>query len=62
MGQADTPRLGVSIDRDKAFSMGVPMTEISNSLAVMFGSSYVGTSCTAARCAASSSRRTGRAA
>lgn len=42
MGQADTPRLGVSIDRDKAFSMGVPMTEISNSLAVMFGSSYVG--------------------
>lgn len=42
MGQADTPRLGVSIDRDKAFSMGVPMTEISNSLAVIFGSSYVG--------------------
>ncbi|WP_418176141.1 efflux RND transporter permease subunit, partial [Akkermansia sp.] len=42
MGQADTPRLDVSIDRDKAFSMGVPMTEISNSLAVMFGSSYVG--------------------
>ena len=41
-GQADTPRLHVSIDREKAFSMGVPMAEISNSLAVMFGSSYVG--------------------
>lgn len=41
-GQADTPRLHVSIDREKAFSMGVPITEISNSLAVMFGSSYVG--------------------
>lgn len=42
VGQPDTPRLSVSIDRDKAFSMGVPMEEISNSLAVMFGSSYVG--------------------
>lgn len=42
LGQADTPRLNVSIDRDKAFSMGVPMTEIGNSLAVMFGSGYVG--------------------
>ena len=41
-GQADTPRLHVSIDREKAFSMGVPIAEISNSLAVMFGSSYVG--------------------
>ena len=40
--QADTPRLHVSIDREKAFSMGVPIAEISNSLAVMFGSSYVG--------------------
>lgn len=42
VGQADTPRLNVSIDRDKAFSMGVPMAEIGNSLAVMFGSGYVG--------------------
>ncbi len=41
-GQPDTPRLRVAIDREKAFSMGVPITEISNSLAVMFGSSYVG--------------------
>lgn len=40
-GQADTPRLHVSIDREKPF-MGVPIAEISNSLAVMFGSSYVG--------------------
>lgn len=41
-GQSDTPRILVSIDREKAFSMGVPIQEISNSLAVMFGSSYVG--------------------
>ena len=26
-GQADTPRLHVSIDREKAFSMGVPIAE-----------------------------------
>ncbi len=41
-GQADTPKLVVSIDRDKAFSMGVPISEISNALSVMFGSNYTG--------------------
>lgn len=41
-GQADVPQIRVSIDREKAFAMQVPMEEIGNSLAVMFGSSYVG--------------------
>lgn len=41
-GQRDIAQLRVSLDRKKAQSMGVPIEEINNSLAVMFGSSYVG--------------------
>lgn len=41
-GMADTPRILVNIDRDKAFSMGVSMDEISDALSVMFGSNYTG--------------------
>ncbi len=41
-GMPDAPRLLVSIDRDKAFAMGVSIEEISNALSVMFGSSYTG--------------------
>lgn len=41
-GQSDIAQLRVSLDRKKAQSMGVSLEEINNSLAVMFGSSYVG--------------------
>ena len=41
-GQPDMAQLRVSLDRKKAQSMGVSIQEINNSLAVMFGSSYVG--------------------
>lgn len=41
-GQADIAQLRVSLDRKKAQAMGIPIEEINNSLAVMFGSSYVG--------------------
>lgn len=41
-GQQDIAQLQVSLDRKKAQAMGVPIEEINTSLAVMFGSSYVG--------------------
>lgn len=41
-GQPDMAQLRVSLDRKKAQSMGVSQQEINNSLAIMFGSSYVG--------------------
>lgn len=41
-GQPDIAQLRVSLDRKKAQAMGIPIEEINNSLAVMFGSSYVG--------------------
>ncbi len=39
--RANDPLLTVSIDREKAKSLGVPFSEISNALSVYMGSSYV---------------------
>ncbi|MEB0040886.1 MULTISPECIES: multidrug efflux RND transporter permease subunit [unclassified Pseudomonas] len=41
-GQSDSPQLRVSIDRRKAQSMGVPLDEINQTLATLYGSQYLG--------------------
>ncbi len=41
-GMPDTPQLRLDVDRNKAQAMGVTMDEINSTLAVMFGSDYVG--------------------
>ncbi|WP_141735078.1 multidrug efflux RND transporter permease subunit [Oligoflexus tunisiensis] len=41
-GVADTPQLELEIDREKAESMGVAIGDINTTLAVMFGSDYIG--------------------
>lgn len=41
-GQSDSPQLKVSIDRRKAQSMGVPLDEINQTLATLYGSQYLG--------------------
>jgi multidrug efflux pump len=41
-GVADTPQLELTIDREKAESMGVSIADINTTLAVMFGSDYIG--------------------
>lgn len=40
-GMPEVPQIQVNIDRKKMHALGIPMSEISTSLAVMFGSSYV---------------------
>jgi multidrug efflux pump len=41
-GMPDTPQLRLDVDRNKAETLGVSMDEINSTLAVMFGSDYVG--------------------
>ncbi|GAA5116949.1 multidrug efflux RND transporter permease subunit [Luteolibacter yonseiensis] len=41
-GMTDTPQLRLDIDRAKAQAMGVTIEEVNSTLAVMFGSDYVG--------------------
>ncbi|RZA12680.1 MAG: multidrug efflux RND transporter permease subunit, partial [Proteobacteria bacterium] len=41
-GVADTPQIELDIDREKAESMGVSIADINTTLAVMFGSDYIG--------------------
>jgi multidrug efflux pump len=41
-GMPDTPQLRLDVDRSKAQAMGVAMDDINSTLAVMFGSDYVG--------------------
>jgi multidrug efflux pump len=41
-GVADTPQIELDIDREKAESMGVSISDINTTLAVMFGSDYIG--------------------
>ena len=41
-GQDDAPQLRVSIDRLKAQSMGVPVQQINDTLATLYGSEYLG--------------------
>ncbi|MFL9950945.1 multidrug efflux RND transporter permease subunit [Paraburkholderia agricolaris] len=41
-GQPDAPQIVLDIDRNKAAAMGVTMDEINTTLAVMFGSDYIG--------------------
>lgn len=41
-GVQDTPQIDLEIDREKAESMGVSITDINTTLAVMFGSDYIG--------------------
>ena len=41
-GTQDAPQLKLDIDRAKASALGVSMDEINTTLAVMFGSDYIG--------------------
>jgi multidrug efflux pump len=41
-GMPDTPQIRIDIDRAKAQAMGISVDEINTTLAVMFGSDYVG--------------------
>ena len=41
-GEHDAPQIHLDIDRNKAAAMGVTMDEINTTLAVMFGSDYIG--------------------
>ena len=41
-GMPDTPQLRLNVDRNKAEAMGISMDDINSTLAVMFGSDYVG--------------------
>lgn len=41
-GVADTPEIDLAIDREKAEAMGVSIADINSTLAVMFGSDYIG--------------------
>ena len=41
-GVPDTSEIELSINREKAESMGVPISEINTALAVLFGSDYIG--------------------
>lgn len=41
-GQGEAPQIRLDIDRRKAETLGVSMDEINTTLAVMFGSDYIG--------------------